>query len=164
MSGWVNVPVSDNLALRAVAFWSREGGFVDNVLGPTLMGDATNADIAGEGPELLSSERWSPRGTLDDQPELEACSPRAFISKARRTASGIPTPPSARTRSRASSTIGAMTSGTRLSGTLTGDLGFAELSLTASYFNRKINYEFDNTNYSQWRTRLLRAIQRPPAL
>ena len=38
------------------------------------------------------------------------------------------------------------------SATLKGDLGFAELSLTASYFNRKIDYQFDNTNYAQWRT------------
>ena len=33
-----------------------------------------------------------------------------------------------------------------------GDLGFAELSITGSYFDRKINYEWDNTNYNQWRT------------
>ena len=39
VSGWVNIPVSDNFALRAVGFWSEEGGYVDNVLGPTLMGD-----------------------------------------------------------------------------------------------------------------------------
>ena len=32
VSGWANFPVSDNLAVRAVAFWSKEGGFVDNVL------------------------------------------------------------------------------------------------------------------------------------
>ena len=32
--------------------------------------------------------------------------------------------------------------------TLRGDLGFAELSMTASYFNRKIDYEWDNTNYA----------------
>ncbi len=36
--------------------------------------------------------------------------------------------------------------------TLKGDLGFAELSLTGSYFNRKVNYEFDDTNYAQCRT------------
>jgi outer membrane receptor protein involved in Fe transport len=45
-SSWVNVPLSDNFAMRAVGFYSKEGGYVDNVLGPTLMGDATNADIA----------------------------------------------------------------------------------------------------------------------
>ena len=52
-------------------FWSKEGGYVDNVLGPTLMGETTNADIAEEGPELLSPERRPPRGTLGDQSELE---------------------------------------------------------------------------------------------
>ena len=46
VAGWLNMPVSDNFAMRAVGFWSEEGGYVDNVLGPTLMGDATNADIA----------------------------------------------------------------------------------------------------------------------
>ena len=33
-----------------------------------------------------------------------------------------------------------------------GDLGFAELSVTASYFDRSIKYEWDNANYSQWRS------------
>jgi hypothetical protein len=33
-----------------------------------------------------------------------------------------------------------------------GDLGFAELSMTASWFDRKIQYEWDNANYSQWRS------------
>ena len=33
-----------------------------------------------------------------------------------------------------------------------GDLGFAELSVTASYFDRDIKYEWDNANYSQWRS------------
>src|SRR5690606_24926205 len=36
--------------------------------------------------------------------------------------------------------------------TLKGDLGFAELSLTASDFDRDINYEWDNMMYEQWRT------------
>ena len=33
-----------------------------------------------------------------------------------------------------------------------GDLGFAELSGTATYFDRSIKYEWDNANYSQWRS------------
>ena len=33
VSGWVNIPVSDNFALRAVGFTAEEGGYVDNVLG-----------------------------------------------------------------------------------------------------------------------------------
>ncbi len=33
-----------------------------------------------------------------------------------------------------------------------GDLGFAELSATASYFDRDIAYEWDDHDYDQWRT------------
>ena len=36
--------------------------------------------------------------------------------------------------------------------TLKGNLGFAELSLTGSYFDRRIDYQWDNTNYAQWRS------------
>ncbi|MGH8195637.1 MAG: TonB-dependent receptor, partial [Woeseiaceae bacterium] len=36
--------------------------------------------------------------------------------------------------------------------TVTGDLGFAELSFTAADFSRDINYEWDNMMYEQWRT------------
>ena len=39
-----------------------------------------------------------------------------------------------------------------LSTTVKGDLDFAELSVTATYFDRRIDYEFDDTNYAQWRT------------
>ncbi len=38
------------------------------------------------------------------------------------------------------------------SATLKGDLGFAELSVNGSYFDRKVNYEWDNTNYAHWRS------------
>ena len=33
-----------------------------------------------------------------------------------------------------------------------GDLGFAELSMTGSYFDRNIDYEWDDMTYDQWRT------------
>jgi hypothetical protein len=33
-----------------------------------------------------------------------------------------------------------------------GDLGFAELSVTGSYFDRKIKYEWDNSLYDLYRT------------
>ena len=36
--------------------------------------------------------------------------------------------------------------------TLKGNLGFAELSLMGTYFERRIDYQWDNTNYSQWRS------------
>ena len=33
-----------------------------------------------------------------------------------------------------------------------GDLGFADLSVTGSYFDRDIKYQYDNANYDQWQT------------
>ena len=39
--------------------------------------------------------------------------------------------------------------------TLKGDLGFAELSLTASYFNRRIDYQWDNTELLAVQDRVL---------
>ena len=41
------------------------------------------------------------------------------------------------------------------SASIKGDLGFAELSMTASYFDRDIEYEWDNTLYENWRTDVL---------
>ena len=113
VSGWVNIPVSDNFALRAVGFWSKEGGCVDNVLGPTLMGEATNAESPARTrtgiARAVAASRDFGRSIRNG-----SCSPRASTSESKTDGhAGTPTPSSARTRSRASSTIGAMTSGTR---------------------------------------------------
>jgi outer membrane receptor protein involved in Fe transport len=150
-SSWVNVPLSDNFAMRAVGFYSKEGGYVDNVLGPTLMGDATNADIAKDdqnsyrqmggriaglwtlNPEwnvLLTGiyQRGKTDGHWDTDPFLGDYKITRFFDDWRDD------------------------KWYTMAGTVKGDLGFAELSATVSYFDRKINYEFDDTNYAQWRT------------
>ena len=38
VSGHVNIPVTDDFAIRAVGFYAVEGGYVDNVFGTTLVG------------------------------------------------------------------------------------------------------------------------------
>lgn len=151
-SSWVNIPISDSFAMRAVGFYSREGGFVDNVLGPTLMGETTNANIAKDdqnsyeqtGGRLMGLWSINPKWNLlatgiyqqsntdghwDTDPFLGDYKITRFFDDWRDD------------------------KWYTLSGTLKGDLGFAELSVTASYFKRKVNYEFDDTNYAQWRTR-----------
>ncbi len=70
VSGWVNIPVSEKFALRAVGFWSKEGGWVDNVLGPTLMGETTNAEFAGKDQNWYRQSGGRLAGTLGDQSEL----------------------------------------------------------------------------------------------
>ncbi|HET8692789.1 MAG TPA: TonB-dependent receptor [Steroidobacteraceae bacterium] len=151
VSGWVNLPVSDNFALRVVGFWAEEGGYVDNVLGPTLMQDSTNADVAeddqniyrttggrlaglwtiNENWDLLGTaifQRGDTMGTWETDPFLGDNKVTRFFDEWRDDTWYT----------------------TAL--TLHGDVGFADLSVTASYFNRKFDYEWDNTNYAQWRS------------
>ena len=150
-SGWLNIPVSDNFALRAVGFQSEDGGFVDNVLGPTLMGETTNANISEDDQNAFRQTGGRIAGLWSINPKWNLL------------ATGI---------YQRSDTMGFWETDPFLgdnkitrffedwrddewyttSATLKGDLDFAELSLTASYFDRRIDYEFDDTNYAQWRT------------
>jgi iron complex outermembrane receptor protein len=45
VSGHLNIPINDKLAVRVVGFYGDEGGWVDNVPGQTFMGDQDNADL-----------------------------------------------------------------------------------------------------------------------
>jgi outer membrane receptor protein involved in Fe transport len=151
VNGWVNIPVSDNIALRAVGYWSEEGGYVDNVLGPTLFGDSDNADrvekdqndyrtVGGRIAGLWTiNEKWDlglsyiyqrgdASGAWESDPALGDYKITRFFDEYRDDAWW------------------------QGSTTLTGDLGFAEFTLTGSFFDRDIAYEWDNTNYAQWRT------------
>ena len=138
--------------MRAVGFWSEEGGYVDNVLGADADGQpATNADVAeddqniyrttggrlsglwtiNEDWNLLTTgiyQRGDTMGTWETDPFLGDNKVTRFYDEWRDdewwTAAA----------------------------TLKGNLGFAELSLTGSYFDRRIDYQWDNTNYAQWRS------------
>jgi outer membrane receptor protein involved in Fe transport len=151
VSGWVNLPVSDNLAVRITGFWSEDGGYVDNVLGPTLMGETDNADVADDNQNIYRTtggrvgalwtinENWNllgtaiyqrgdTMGTWETDPALGDNKVTRFYDEWRDDEWYT----------------------TAL--TLKGDLGFAELSLNGSYFNRKTDYQWDNTNYAQHRS------------
>ncbi len=151
ISGWVNLPVSDNFALRLTGFWSEEGGYVDNILGPTLMQETTNANVAEDDQNIYRTtggrvaglwtinpnwdlmvtgilQRGDTMGTWETDPYLGDNKVTRFYDEWRDD------------------------TWYTTAATLRGDLGFAELSMTASYFNRKIDYQWDNTNYAQWRS------------
>jgi iron complex outermembrane recepter protein len=151
VSGWVNVPLSDTFALRAVGFYSDEGGYVDNVLGTTLAGDATNADIAGEDQNSYRQSGGRVSGLWSINPDWNLL--LTGIYQRSKTDGHWDTDPFLGDHK-----ITRFFDDWRddewytMAGTLKGNLGFAELSLTASYFDRRIDYEFDDTNYAQWRT------------
>ena len=149
-SGHLNVPVADNrLAFRAVGFYSREGGYIDNVAGGDLVGQFDNADVAEDdfndytvyGGRVAAlwdvSERWSvlatvvgqyseTEGSWSSDPHLGDFKITQFLDEYRDD------------------------DWYQLAATITGDLGFAEFSATTASFDRDIAYEWDNTLYEQY--------------
>lgn len=152
LNGWLNIPlIADTLAIRAVGFTALEGGYVDNVLGMDLSGSGDNADVVEEdwndyevnGGRLQAlwtiSDKWDVLasfiaqnsdavGTWESDPAVGEYKVTRFFDEYRED------------------------DWYQTSMTVTGDLGFAELSFTASDFSRDINYEWDNMAYEQWRT------------
>lgn len=151
LSGWVNAPlIDDKLAVRAVAYTSHEGGYVDNVFGTTLEGSADNASLVEDdynefdnvggriAARWLINDNWDLdlsyirqqsdlEGAWESDPALGDYKFTKFFKEYRED------------------------DWYQVSTTLKGDLGFAELTATASYFDRDIVYEWDNAVYLQWK-------------
>ena len=152
LSAWLNIPViQDRFAIRAVAFTSREGGYVDNVLGATLEGSETNADIAAEDQNSFDNVggRIAARWNINDAWDLDL----SYIAQQSALEGAWESDPA----------LGDYKvtrffdeyrddDWYQVSGTIKGDLGFAELTATAAYFDRDIVYEWDNMVYEQWKT------------
>lgn len=151
VSGHVNIPISDNFAIRAVGFYADEGGYVDNVLGSNLAGTSDNADVVEknfndyvakggrlaarwqispqwEASTSLISQHSSADGSWDSDPVVGDFKVVRFLDEFRND------------------------DWYQASTSIKGDLGFAELSITGSYFDRDIVYEWDNMTYENWRT------------
>ncbi|MBT8080085.1 MAG: TonB-dependent receptor [Gammaproteobacteria bacterium] len=149
VSGVLNVPlVDDKLAARLVAYTSRDGGYVDNVFGTSLSGNYDNADLVEKDHNEYDvnggrlhvlwnlSENWS---TLFSVVAENTSAPGAWDSDAGLDDYEV-------TRFYEEFRDDDWTS---VSATLSGDLGFADLSFTATRFDRDIVYEYDNMTYSQ---------------
>jgi outer membrane receptor protein involved in Fe transport len=151
LSGHVNIPVTDNIAIRAVGFYALEGGYVDNVLGPTLMGDRDNADVVED--NWNDYQTWGGRIAARWQISPEWESTLSLVSQFSEADGGWESDPELGDY-KITRFFDEYRDDDWYQGSLTvkGDLGFAELSLTASYFDRSIKYEWDNANYSQWRS------------
>jgi iron complex outermembrane recepter protein len=151
VSGHLNIPVSDNLAVRVVGFYSLTGGWVDNVLGADLAGTTDNSDVVEDdwneyetyggriAARWLINPKWESTlslisqygytdGTWDSDPALGDYKTTHFFKEWRDD------------------------DWYQTSLNVKGDLGFAELSMTASYFDRNIDYVWDDMTYDQWRT------------
>jgi iron complex outermembrane recepter protein len=151
VSGHLNIPVNDNLAVRVVGFYALEGGWVDNVLGEDLAGLGDNSDVVEDdfneyeiyggriAARWLINPKWESTlslisqysyadGSWDSDPALGDYKITRFNKEWRED------------------------NWYQASLNVKGDLGFAELSATASYFDRNVDYEWDGMDYDQWRT------------
>lgn len=153
LNGFLNIPVTDNFAIRAVGYTSHDGGYVDNVLGTSLAGNYDNADkvednyntydvvggrlqalwdisdkwsilLTGFGENTAAEGRWATDAALGDF-EITR-----FEDEFRDD------------------------DWLALAFTLRGDLGFADLTFSANTFTRDIAYEYDNMTYSQSKDRV----------
>lgn len=153
LNAHINIPVvEDKFALRAVAYTSLDGGYVDNVLGTTLSGNFDNSAVVednfneyeADGGRIAAlwnmSEEWSllaqivteqthAEGSWDSDPDLGDHKITRFIKEFRDD-------------DWYSAAL-----------TLQGDLGFAELSITGTHFDRDIAYSWDNNVYAQYKDR-----------
>ncbi|NOX69105.1 MAG: TonB-dependent receptor [Gammaproteobacteria bacterium] len=150
ISGHINLPLSDNFAVRAVGYVDHQGGYIDNVLGTTLEGSGTNADVVENnfneadyvGGRIAAlwnvNENWDlylsaigqkldSKGSWESDPALGDYKVSRFFKETRDD------------------------KWYQVSGTIQGDLGFAEVLSTTSYFERDIVYEWDNMVYEQWK-------------
>ena len=151
VSGWLNLPpIGQSLAVRAAAFFSHEGGYIDNILGPDLAGTTDNSNVAEDDFNVYEvaggrvsalwdvNDRWSilfagilqnstTEGAWDSDPELGDFKITKFFDEYRED------------------------DWYQVAMTITGDLGFAELSATTASFDREIVYEWDNMVYEQYK-------------
>jgi len=150
MSLVLNMPMGDSFAMRAVGYRSHDGGYVDNVFGTSFSGNYDNSDQVAEnineydvnGGRLHAlwnmGDKWSALftvvgentdavGVWDTDEALGDYKVTRFEDEWR-------------TDDWVSTAL-----------TLDGDLGFADLSLNVTKFDRDIAYEYDNMTYSQWK-------------
>jgi len=158
VSGWVNIPISDNFAIRAVGFWGEEGGYVDNVLGETLFSANvpgspldTNADIADDNQNVYRTTGGRLGGLWTINPNWNLLVTGIYQ---RGDTSGLWETDPFLGKNKVTRFYDEWRDDEwyTTAATLKGDLGFAELTVTGSYFNRRIDYQWDNTNYSQWKS------------
>lgn len=145
----LNMPlVEDKLAARLVAYSSEDGGYVDNIFGTSFSGNYDNAALVKDNHNVFDttggrlhlswniSDSWNALlsvmgentegiGAWDSDPELGDYKVNRFQEEVR-------------TDDWTSTVL-----------TLSGDLGFADLSFTYTDMDRDIVYQYDNMTYTQ---------------
>ncbi len=156
ISAMFNAPVSENMAFRFVGYRAEDAGFVDNVMGYSQGTDRfDNGHIVEE--NVNSSSSWGGRAALRYQTDnwttdltyvAENSKVNGFtdVNEYYTMADGSEgmlgdlqqvrfNPESSRDKWQ------------QIGLTVTGDLGFADLTVAVSHFDREFSYEADATDY-----------------
>jgi iron complex outermembrane receptor protein len=158
VNGWVNIPVSESFAIRAVGYHKKDGGWIDNVpaetyrepteSGPTF--ETTNAAVVkkNQNKSKLTGGRISALWEMSDDLSLSF----AVISEDSHDDGTWETDPSLDDFE----TIRFFDEfrddkWTNYAFTLDADLGFAAFKSVTSIFDRDIKYEWDNMAYEQYK-------------
>lgn len=159
VNGHINVPLIDDvLAMRAVAYASHDGGYVDNVYGRTLSGNRDNADLVG-----------GVGGVDEDQNEYGTIGGRiSFAMNFSENWHGLLTIVGEESELDGSWETDPYLGDYKITRfydenrdddwiaaafTATGDLGFAEVTATVTTLDRDIAYNWDNDVYTQYKDR-----------
>lgn len=146
IEAYVNIPlVEDRLTVRAVAFDSADGGYIDNVHGTNIFSDDDNADVVED-----DFNEWKQRGyrlsalwSVNERWDAEFM----YMSQDQRSEGDWASDPNApglgdleivrfhKDQRDDDWWVAALT--------IVGDLDFAELTVTSSYLDREVYYEFD---------------------
>ncbi len=147
LSGMVNVPLSETVALRLVGFVAEDAGYIDNVLGTSPGGTFNNAsvvrsDLGGQefsggraALRFIPNDAWTvDLSAVFQQSETDGFSDADFDRR------GAPQQVRFRNES-------AEDDWYQLALTLEGQTDIGNFVLSASYFNRDIRYDGDATDY-----------------
>lgn len=151
--GHINIPLIDNvLAVRVAGFSVKEGGYIDNVVGKALFTDETNEDVAEENFNTWEQDGFRVIGLWHVNDKWDA--QLTYLNQKAETNGDWKYDPALgeldivrfhndiRTDDWWSTAL-----------TITGNLGFAELTLTSSHTEREVKYNFDSMVSDQLRTR-----------
>jgi iron complex outermembrane receptor protein len=146
LSGMVNIPVSDNVAIRLTGFTNEDAGYIDNVFGTSQGGTFDNAGVADDDVNTSKTKggraslRWEPNDNwtvdlvgiyqkLDTDGFGDTSTDQDDLEQLRFNPEGLDE------------------EWYQVGMTIDGDLGWADATLAVSYFHRDFSYEADNADY-----------------
>ena len=149
LSAVLNVPLSENMAIRLVGFTAHEAGFIDNVFGTSLGGTFDNADVVDDDINGIdysggrAAFRWLPNDewTVDVGVVYQKMKANAYsednVQRSGRELAVVRFFDESRDDEWVQTSL-----------TLQGDLGWGQFTSATSYFTRSIEYHQDNTDYT----------------